>query len=207
MFKIENENLAVADLAGVRGFFDHFDDLLDQIILDGGFMPSCLDIRAAIPLSAFIRELEGLLAHRMTALSGRLSEAGSTRAVAELQDFLLLMVINKTLPLIRHLGTIENLHPTVAYAECVKLAGELSTFMAADKRAPEFPAYQHDDLARSFAPVIRTLRQYLSSVLETSAVSIPTTPGISAPRISMPRSSFNWITPSPKAATAASCTM
>ncbi len=147
-----------------------------EIILDGGFMPSCLDIRAAGPLFAFIRELEGLLAHRMTALSGRLSEAGSTRAVAELQDFLLLMVINKTLPLIRHMGTIENLHPTVAYAECVKLAGELSTFMAGDKRAPEFPAYQHDDLARSFAPVIRTLRQYLSSVLETSAVSIPLEP-------------------------------
>jgi type VI secretion system protein ImpJ len=147
-----------------------------EIILDGGFMPSCLDIRAAIPLSAFIRELEGLLAHRMTALSGRLSEAGSTRAVAELQDFLLLMVINRALPLIRHLGTIENLHPTMAYAECITLAGELSTFMAADKRAPEFPAYQHDDLARSFAPVIRTLRQYLSSVLEQSAVSIPLEP-------------------------------
>jgi type VI secretion system protein ImpJ len=28
------------------------------------------------------------------------------------------------------------------------LAGELATFMAGDKRAPEFPPYRHDDLTR-----------------------------------------------------------
>ena len=144
-----------------------------EVILDGGFIASCLDVRAAAPLSAFLRELEGLLSHRMTALSGRLSEGGGSRAVAEITDFLLLMCVNRTLPMIRHLATIENVHPATVFAEGVKLAGELSTFMAADKRVPEIPAYRHDDLTRTFAPLIRTLRQYLSSVLETSAISIP----------------------------------
>ena len=37
LFEIENENLAVADLAGVRGFFDCLNDLLEQLGLDGGF--------------------------------------------------------------------------------------------------------------------------------------------------------------------------
>ena len=37
----------------------------------------------------------------MTALSGRLSDAGPTRAAAELQDFLLLGVVNRALPVLR----------------------------------------------------------------------------------------------------------
>ncbi len=147
-----------------------------EVILDGAFMASCTDVRAAAPLAGFMREMEGLLGHRMTALSGRLSSAGSTRAVAEISDFLLLMVVNRALPLFRHLSMIENVHPATAYAECIQLAGELSTFMATDKRAPEFPGYRHDDLTRSFSPVIRALRQYLSSVLEQTAISIPLEP-------------------------------
>ena len=127
-------------------------------------------------MSGFLRELEGLLAHRVTALSGRMSDGGATRAVAEITDFLLLMVCNRALPLIRHLATIENVHPATVFAEGGKLAGELATFMAADKKAPEIPAYAHDNLSRSFAPLMRVLRQYLSSVLEATAISIPLEP-------------------------------
>lgn len=147
-----------------------------EVVLDTAFIPSCLDVRAAYPLTSFLRELEGLLGHRVTALAGRISDGGTTRGVAEIQDFLLLMVCNRVLPLIRHLGTIENVHPAVVFAEGVKLAGELATFMAPDKRAPDIPAYAHHDLTRSFAPLIRVLRQYLSSVLEQTAVSIPLEP-------------------------------
>lgn len=144
-----------------------------EIILDRSFIPSCIDVRAATPLEGFIREIEGLLSHRMTALAGRLSEGGAAKAVAEVSDFLLLTVINRSIPLFRHLSTVENLHPEDAYRECVALAGELSVFMTTNKEPPEFPPYQHDDLSLTFAPVIRTLRQYLSSVLEQTAISIP----------------------------------
>ena len=147
-----------------------------RIVLDTGFMASGLDIRAIAPLDGFVRELEGLLAHRMTALAGRMAESGPARAVAEIQDFLLLMAVNRALPVFRHLARIENVHPATAYTECLRLAGELATFMAADKRVPEFPPYRHDDLTRTFAPLIRSLRQSLSAVLESSAVSIPLEP-------------------------------
>lgn len=147
-----------------------------EIVIDTSFIPSCLDIRAAFPLGSFLRELEGLLNHRVTALAGRLAESGSTRGVAEIQDFLLLQTCNRALPLIRHLGTIENLHPVAFFGHLVALAGELSTFMATERRPPDFPAYAHDDLNRTFAPVIRSLRQYLSAVLEQTAVMIPLEP-------------------------------
>jgi type VI secretion system protein ImpJ len=143
-----------------------------EVILDRGFIASCLDVRAAAPLAGFLREIEGLLAHRMTALAGRLSESGATRGVAEISDFLLLMVVNRMLTIFRHFGTVENVHPIRAFEECLKLAGELATFMAVEKHPPEFPAYKHDDLTRTFQPLIRVLRAYLSSVLEQTAVSI-----------------------------------
>jgi type VI secretion system protein ImpJ len=144
-----------------------------EIILDKSFIPSCVDIRAATPLDGFIREVEGLLSHRMTALAARLAEGGGTKAVAEVADFMLLTLINRMIPVFRHLSSIENLHPEDAYRECIALAGELSTFMTTNKQPPEFPPYQHGDLSRTFAPVIRTVRQYLSSVLEQTAISIP----------------------------------
>ncbi len=143
-----------------------------EIILDQAFVPSCLDIRAAQPLDGFVRELEGLLSHRMQALAGRLSEGGGARGVAEVSDFLLLTIINRMIPVVRHLTAIENLHPEDLYRTCVGLAGELSVFMTAEKQPPDFPPYKHDDLTGSFAPVIRVLRQYLSSVLEQTAIPI-----------------------------------
>ena len=144
----------------------------NEIILDQAFIPSCLDVRSAHPLNSFVRELEGLLSHRMQALSGRLAEGGNARGAAEVQDFLLLAVVNRTLPVVRHFASIENLHPEDFYRACVALAGELSVFMTSDKEAPDFPPYQHDDLTATFSPVIRTLRQYLSSVLEQTAIAI-----------------------------------
>ena len=101
-----------------------------EVVLDSGFIPTCLDIRAAASLSGFARELEGLLGHRLAALSGRLSDSGPAKGVAEITDFLLLMTVNRTLPMIRHLLSIENVHPSDFFGACVALAGELATFMA-----------------------------------------------------------------------------
>lgn len=146
-----------------------------EIVLDRAFIPSCTDARAAPPLHGFLTELEGLLSHRAEALAGRLGQGGG-KGVAEVADFMLLITINKALPLVRNLLSIENAHPQMVYQVLVSLAGELATFMTAEKLTSEFPAYQHDDLTNVFQPVFRILRQYLSSVLEQGAVSIPIEP-------------------------------
>ena len=144
-----------------------------EILLDRGFIPACIDLRAAEPLASFLSEMAGLLSHRMQALAARMAEGGAARGAADISDFLLLTVVNRALPQFRHFANIENLHPEIAYRACIGLAGELASFMAGDKQAPAFPPYRHDDLKESFAPVIRTLRQYLSSVLEQTAIRIP----------------------------------
>ncbi len=147
-----------------------------EVILDDGFVPSCLDIRAAGPLSGFLGELEGMLNHRITALAGRLTAGSGVKGAAEIQDFLLLMAINRALPLFRHFTGCDHLHPVQLYRAAIQLAGELATFMAANRKPAQYPSYQHHDLSATFRPVIRDLRQYLSAVLEQGAVAIPIEP-------------------------------
>jgi type VI secretion system protein ImpJ len=144
-----------------------------EVILDSAFVPSCLDIRAARPLADFLAELSGLVNHRATALADRLTQAGVGRGAAEIQDVLLLMVLNRMLPRLRHLQSIENVHPESLFADLASFGGELATLMSAERRPETFPAYQHHDLTKTYAPLIRTLRAYLSAVLEQTAVAIP----------------------------------
>ena len=147
-----------------------------EVVLDGGFIPSVTDVRASAVLSGLVTEFEGLLAHRMTALAGRLNQTGSVKIAAEIQDFLLLQTINRVLPVFRHFAQIENLHPERLYTALLSLAGDLAGFMAAERHPPVFRAYRHADLTDCFGDVVRTLRRYLSTVLEAGAVSIPLDP-------------------------------
>ena len=65
------------------------------------------------------------------------------------------------------------LHPERLYSELVSLAGEFATFCASNRRPGEFPVYQHDDLAASFAPVMQALREALSMLIDSKATPIP----------------------------------
>ncbi|SFH79943.1 type VI secretion system baseplate subunit TssK [Albimonas pacifica] len=157
-----------------------------EVVLDRAFVPACTDARAAPALHAFLRELEGMLAHRAGALAGRLTQSGAAKGVAEIADYLLLISLNRALPQIRQILGIENAHPQEIHRFLAGLAGELSSFMAADKLPDDYPAYRHHDLTNTFQPLFRALRQFLSSVLEQNAVAIPIEPrkyGVSVAQI------------------------
>lgn len=143
-----------------------------QIILEEGFIPPTLDCAATKNLAGFIAEIQGLLHHRGEALGGRVADSG-TRGVAEIADFMLLQAVNRYEPLFSHLVAARHIHPETFYAVAIQLAGELATFTATNKRPAVFPHYRHDDLAATFAPVMRSIRQSLSAVLEQTAVPIP----------------------------------
>ncbi|MBB3896892.1 type VI secretion system baseplate subunit TssK [Roseococcus suduntuyensis] len=143
-----------------------------RVVVDDRFIPPCLRASAVPPLANILSELVGMLGQRAEALAARLSQPGA-RGVGEVADFLLLQAINRNLPLLAHYADAGLVHPEELFRVLVQLAGELATFTAPDKRASAYPAYRHDDLQRSFAPVIADLRRSLSAVLETTAVEIP----------------------------------
>lgn len=142
-----------------------------RVVLDPHWIPPALTCLAAPVLKAFVTELFGMLGQRGEELAGRLSQPG-TRGAAEVQDVLLLQAVNRWQGLLAHWADAPLLHPETLYAALVEMAGELSTFT--DRRRPrDYPAYRHEDLQLSFAPVIADLRQALSLVQPRSAVPIP----------------------------------
>jgi type VI secretion system protein ImpJ len=142
------------------------------IILDESFSPPVLSCRAAQPLSGFISELVGMLNQRTEELGARLTGGGS-RGVAEQADFLLLQASNRWLPALRHWAGAAVIHPERLFETLVQMAGEFATFSESTRRPGIYPAYRHDDLQSSFAPVIADLRRSLSIVVGPGVTEIP----------------------------------
>jgi type VI secretion system protein ImpJ len=143
-----------------------------RVVIDPDYSPPCLDYRAAPRLASFADELAGLLHARGDLLGARLSQPGAAGA-AEIADFLLLQLVNRVEPLVMHLALASGVHPESLYQVLVSLAGELATFTDPGKRAASYPAYRHDALAETFAPVVADLRRALSTVMDAQAVPIP----------------------------------
>ena len=143
------------------------------LVLDPDFIPTALSCDVSARLTGFLAEMKGLLQHRGSAIAARLADPGG-KSVAEISDFLILMMINRNEAVLRHLMTQSGLHPQDLYRTLAGLAGELATFTeAGSNRPPEFMPYQHADLQRSFAPLVAFLREALSAVFEQTAIPIP----------------------------------
>jgi hypothetical protein len=82
-------------------------------------------------------------------------------------------MVNRYEPLVTHLAAGHVLHPEDLYRLLLEMAGELCSFNTTTKRPAQFATYRHDDLKATFEPVIKSLRDSLSMVLQTSAVPIP----------------------------------
>lgn len=142
----------------------------NKLVLDTAYIPPTLNALGNDLLASHLREIHGLLHQRGEALAARLTQPGRA-GVGEIADFLLLETINRNEPLVAQWRQTSLLHPRDFYFGAVALAGDLSTFR--DRRRPaELPAYQHDDPARCFRPLMDDLRQSLSMVLEQTAIPI-----------------------------------
>jgi len=142
----------------------------NKIVLDTHYIPPMLHAQGHVTLDGYVRELFGLLHQRGEALGSRLAQPGRS-GTGEITDFLLLEAVNRNEPLFAHLQNLSLLHPERLYSACLTLSGDLSTFR--DSRRPTaYPEYKHDDLARTFKPVIDDLRQSLSMVMDQSATPI-----------------------------------
>ncbi len=143
-----------------------------RVTLDDRWIVPGLLCSAAPPLAGFVAELSGMLNQRGEALAARLTAPGA-RGVAEVADFLLLQSINRWQKLLSHWADSGNMHPEALYSVLIQMAGEFATFTEPTRRPNSYPAYRHEQLQKSFAPVIADLRRSLSAVIDQSAVAIP----------------------------------
>lgn len=104
-----------------------------------------------------------MLNQRGEALAARLT-APAGRGVSDVADFLLLQSINRWQKLPAHWADTGRIHPAELYATLVQMAGEFATFTETTRRPNAYPSYWHEDLRRSFAPVVADLRRSLSAL-------------------------------------------
>jgi type VI secretion system protein ImpJ len=144
-----------------------------QVVLDdAGWMPPTMLVAAVPALAGLVTFLAGILNQRGNALDLRLAQPGQ-RGLDEITDFQLLQVINRFEGLLLHWSQAGQLHPHDLYEALLQLEAELATFKEAGKRRPtEYRPYRHDDLQRSFAPVVADIRRWLADKIDDRTVSI-----------------------------------
>jgi type VI secretion system protein ImpJ len=143
-----------------------------SVVLDPNFMPCSLTVKAIPYLYRFVGEMGGLMRERAKNISQRLASP-SQSGVAEVTDFMLLQVLNRVHQWFTHMSRLAVLHPERLYEALLQVASELITYTNESRLPQNFPAYEHENPQNSFAPLIESLQQSLSTVLEPRAVAIP----------------------------------
>ncbi len=148
-----------------------------RFIFDPGFIPPCLQISASERLLVIARTLVDILAEKSASLSRVRRASAPGRAgysSDELASFWFVHTVNESLSVLRHLCVSERGHPERLYLEMSRLAGALCTF-GLDSHPQELPAYDHDNLERSFTALNAHIRAHLELVVPSNCVQIPLT--------------------------------
>lgn len=121
--------------------------------LDQSYIPPLLAIDAWQALSRdIVRAIYDIVGKKIEVLSEQVVNRGISLASQEPGDMdrlLMLHVINGAYTMLRVLTFAAGVHPYQAYLELCRLVGQLSIFRK-ERRPPEIPDYDHDDLGRIF---------------------------------------------------------
>lgn len=142
------------------------------ISLDPDFVPSYLHAHASAYLLSCLKEVISMLGHRGDTIAERIRSNGKVGG-AEVGDFMMLQLINRTELLLRHYLGLEQVHPEQLYRVLLTMLGDLATFGSESKRPRLDSRYQHSDQGASFRRLMEAIRQVLSMVLEQHAIELP----------------------------------
>ena len=143
-----------------------------RVVLEEGFVPPILSADVAPELYRALAEIAGLFDVRADYLAGRQSAARGTSSTAR-DQFLLLQLCNGWGARLKQIRDTRKIHPAELHRDLVEAAAELATFTRPETmRPPPMPAYDHDNLTVTFAPVIEELRRSLGFLGEQKAVAI-----------------------------------
>jgi len=106
-----------------------------KLVFDDRYIPPTLDIAAAVRLKGGLTDIVGRVEQRAEELAVRAVEAtdGGSETFA---SFLLLQVLNRWLPMLRHLEALPTVHPERLFETLVGMAGELATLIRPDRKPP-----------------------------------------------------------------------
>ena len=140
-------------------------------ILQSGFLPSHLHVHACKSLVECVEQVLNQLNSRGEAIADRMRSTGQIGG-AELGDFMMLQLINRSELLLRHSLAMDQLHPEQLYRSLLTLVGDLSAFSSARRPEAVLVGYDHQDQLGCFLKLRDEISQVLSLVLEQHAVEL-----------------------------------
>lgn len=146
------QNLRLARIAELRD---------GVVTLDDTMPPPSLVLGAHPQLMGYLTRVIGWVEARLESLA-RYAADPSAGGGMQATDYLMLMVLNREIPVLRHMARSFAIHPEALYRKLVSFAGELSTFDDGDRMAPDFPAYDHENPKASFGTLVPDIQRLLS---------------------------------------------
>ena len=137
-------------------------EIRDGVVsIDDTVPPTGLVLKVHPAFEGYLSRVVGWMEAKLETLSRYASDPSSGGGM-QATDYLMLMVLNRELPVFRHLKMTGTVHPEELYRKLISLAGELSTFDQADRMAPEYEKYDHDNPKAVFTPVVQDIQRLLS---------------------------------------------
>lgn len=141
------------------------------VLFDEKFAPSVLVCSAYPVIEGWLDRVIGWIDNKLEELA-RYAADPTAGGGLQSADYFVLQLLNRNIPVLKHMRRSRFIHPERLFSTFLALAGELATFTTAERRAREYPAYDHDDLENCFAPVVRDIQDYLSANLGRRAIRL-----------------------------------
>jgi type VI secretion system protein ImpJ len=142
-----------------------------NILFDEKYVPPMLTCSSHAVIDGWISRIIGWIDNKLEELSRYAADPTSGGGLQSV-DYLVLQLLNREIPVLKHFHGSAYIHPERLFEELLRLVGELATFATPERRAREYPAYDHDDLENVFMPVIRDLQEFLSAQLGRRAIRL-----------------------------------
>jgi type VI secretion system protein ImpJ len=131
------------------------------IVFDERFVPPILVTSAYPAAQGWLDRVIGWVETKLEELA-RYAADPSAGGGLQSVDYFMLQMLNRHLPALRHLRASRYVHPERLYWELLQLAGELATYATKERRAREYPAYDHDNLENTFSTVLADIQRFLN---------------------------------------------
>lgn len=180
-------NLEEIDLAQPRFAFDLWDtvrpgfaalgvarilEVRDKaLIFDERFVPPVLVTAAHPTVDGWIDRVVGWMEAKLDELA-RYAADPSAGGGLQSADYLILQLLNRRLPGLKHFRRSRYVHPERLYDRLLEIAGELATFATTERRALDYRLYDHDDLDGTFTPLLRDIQDFLSTQAVRRAIRL-----------------------------------
>jgi type VI secretion system protein ImpJ len=141
------------------------------IVLDEKFVPPVLICAVHPTVEGWIDRSTGWIDNKLEELA-RYAADPTAGGGLQSADYFVLQLLNRHIGVLKHFRASGYVHPERLFEELLRLVGELATFATPERRARDYPAYDHDDLENVFAPVMRDLQDFLSEQFGRRAIRL-----------------------------------